>query len=56
MRDLFKGFPTMLANTKIEMNMEGWPATISILGICGVFITAILSCVHTIGNRDNEDE
>lgn len=56
MRNLFKGFPTMLSNTKIEMKMEGWPATVSVLGICGVFITAILSLAHGIGDGCDDDE
>ena len=43
MRNLFKSFNTLMTNTKVEMKMEGWPATVSFLGLCGVIVTAILS-------------
>ena len=43
MRNLLKSFNTLMTNTKVEMKMEGWPATVSFLGICGVIVTAILS-------------
>ena len=33
MRNLLKSFNTLMTNTKVEMKMEGWPATVSVLGI-----------------------
>lgn len=55
MRNLLKSFNTLMTNTKVEMKMEGWPATVSILGICGVFITAILSLGGKDEGGDDDD-
>ncbi len=43
MQNFLKSFNTLMTNTHVEMKMEGWPATVSFLGICGVIVTAILS-------------
>lgn len=55
MRNLFNSFNAMMTNTKIKMKMEGWPATVSVLGICGVFITAILSLGGKDEGGDNDE-
>ncbi len=55
MRELFKSFSALLSNTRIEMEMKGWPATVSVLGICGVIITAVLSVTGNIEGGGNDE-
>lgn len=55
MRSLLKSFNTLMVNTRVEMKMTGWPATVAFLGICGVIVTAILSYNGNNERGENDD-